>query len=53
MVFAGFRKHVIPAVGGAAAWDLCFLEPSILYLLLFYAASYRFHPAALSSAGMT
>jgi hypothetical protein len=52
MVFAGFRKHVIPAAGSAVAWDLWFLKPSILYLLL-CAASYRFHPAALSSAGMT
>ncbi len=26
--FAGFRKHVIPTMDGAAAWDLCFLKPS-------------------------
>ena len=27
MVKAGFRKHVIPTLDGAVAWDLCFLEP--------------------------
>ena len=32
VVFAGIRKHVIPAEGGMVAWDLCFLKPSIRLL---------------------
>jgi hypothetical protein len=27
-VKAGFRKHVIPTLACAMAWDLCFLKPS-------------------------
>jgi hypothetical protein len=27
-VAAGFKKHVIPALMCAVAWDLCFLKPS-------------------------
>ena len=29
-VDAGLRKHVIPAVDRAVAWDLCFLRPSFM-----------------------
>ena len=29
--FAGLRKHVIPALGCAMAWDLCFLKPSFRF----------------------
>jgi hypothetical protein len=27
-VFVGFRKHVIPALDSAVAWNLCFLKLS-------------------------
>jgi hypothetical protein len=31
--FLGFRKHVIPMLDSAVAWDLCFLKPLLRLFL--------------------